>query len=161
MGIPLPPTDLLISIIDVLGKRYGWSFREVTEDMYWEDIYQMYEYSSNMETLENNEQMKFNYLLHAQTKDALNKWQDVPVPYPDRTWQPQTSRQQDDPNKLSGFRELVKTEKATPEQRKRFSEVSARLANHRLEIARGNYTYDKTPLTEREKEIIKKVKLKY
>ena len=51
--------------------------------MYWEDTYEMYEYASNLDALEKNEDMKFQYMLHAQTKEALRSWKDSPIPFPD------------------------------------------------------------------------------
>lgn len=87
-GIPLPPTDFFLTIVDVLAKRYSWSYSEISNNMYWEEVYEMYEYASNLDTLEKNEDMKFNFMLHATSKKALDSWQDAPIPYPDRNWKP-------------------------------------------------------------------------
>lgn len=50
--------------------------------MYWEDVYSMYEYASNLDSLELNEQMKFQFMLHAQSKEAVSGWRDMPIPFP-------------------------------------------------------------------------------
>jgi len=84
----MPKADFLTSLIDTLSKRYGWSTKNILEDMYWEEVYEMYEYASNLEVIERNEDMRFNYLLHAQTAKALNNWRDLPIPFPDRNWIP-------------------------------------------------------------------------
>jgi hypothetical protein len=85
MGLPIPPMDFLLILIDVLAKRYGWSYSEITENMFWEHVYAMYEYASNLESIEKNEEMKFNYMLHAQSKKALDGWRDMAIPFPDKS----------------------------------------------------------------------------
>lgn len=94
--------------------------------MYWEEVYEMYEYACNLNTLEKNESMQFNYLLHAQTKDAMKNWKDLPIPYPDRDWKPPEPKQGATKFKPE-FERNAKRTKMTPERRKRYEEVLAKV----------------------------------
>lgn len=141
-GLPIPPVDFLTAMIDVLAKRYGWSFTEIREEMYWEHVYEMYEYASNLEAMEKNEEMRFQFLLHAQTKEAVNSWKDLPIPFPDTSIvNPVPSmiiktdsgekRVSDTNADLSpSFRKNFNARPMTPEQRERRDYVAKRQADH-------------------------------
>ena len=114
--------------------------------MYWEQVYEMYEYACNMNILEKNEKMRFDFMLHAQTKEAQNSWRDLPIPYPDRNWNPpdyDTLVKDKDtllPPELAG-KVAVKREKATPAQRKRAELVRAKFKQHKEEVRKLNEAY--------------------
>lgn len=118
-------------MVDVLAKRYGWSFKQISEEMYWEDVYRYYEMACNLNTLERNDEMHFQFLLHAQTKEAANSWQEQEIPYPDRDWKPVKPTKGVDPNSV--FSRSLNRVKGTEEDKKRFQEVRRRLEEARLE----------------------------
>lgn len=93
--------------------------------MYWEEVYEHYEYACNLNVLERNEEMHFQFLLHAQTKEAANSWQDATIPYPDRNWKPPKARSNLPTDPM--FNRSVKRVKASPEAQKRFKEVLERM----------------------------------
>lgn len=126
--------------MDTLAKRYGWIYTDIADGMYWEEVYEMYEIACNLNTIEKNEDMKFNFILHAQTKDAQNSWVDLPIPYPDRNWNPPKQVEYDDLKKLSG-RVAIKREKATPAQKKRMQELLKRMEEHKKEVKKVNDAY--------------------
>lgn len=128
----MPPSDLFVSIIDVLSKRYGWSYSEISENMYWEDVYAMYEYASNMDTLEMNEDLRFNFMLHAGSKKAMDAWQDLPIPFPNKNWKPKPKENKGFGTKVLG--QTVKRVKGTPEDTKRYNEVLERMKKHKEKV---------------------------
>ena len=73
--------DFFQVIVDTLAQRYGWGYKEISDEMYWEEVYELYEYASNCNILEKNEDMRFNFLLHAGSKEAINSWQDLLIPF--------------------------------------------------------------------------------
>jgi len=123
LNIPLPPIDAFLQMIDVLAQRYGWSFSDITKEMYWEDVHEMYEYGCNLNVIEKSENMKFQFLLHAQTKDAMDKWRDIPIPYPDRAWSPPQPNKGEPTKFKPEFERNSKRAKMSPERRKRYEEV--------------------------------------
>ena len=40
--------------------------------------------AANCEAYEKNQDCKFNYMLHAQTKNASKNWKDFPLPFPSK-----------------------------------------------------------------------------
>jgi hypothetical protein len=107
-----------------LAHRYGWGYKDIAEGMYWEDVYETYEYASNCNVLEKNEEMKFNFLLHAGSKDAMNSWRDLLIPFPDRNWKPQKHKQVMLPPK---FNDKKTSSNMSDEQRERLEYVKKRL----------------------------------
>lgn len=97
--------------------------------MYWEEVYELYEYASNLNTLEKNESMKFNYLLHANSENALSNWQDLLIPFPHREWK-QPIRKKRKEVLSPKFMGKKSTSKMTPEQRKRAEYVKQRVKDH-------------------------------
>jgi len=91
--------------------------------MFWEEVYPMYELASNMDIIEKNSDMKFNYLLHASSKDAMKSWRDLPIPFPNRRWIPPVKKTII-PHSL---RKMHHASKHTPETRKKFEEVQRRV----------------------------------
>ena len=124
-------------VVDTLAKRYGWNYTDISENMYWEQVYEMYEIACNLNVLEKNEDMKFNFILHAQTKDAQNSWNDLPIPYPDKDWNPVEIKESVIPQKLFG-KVAISRKKATPAERKRAEEVRKRMREHEEEIKKIN-----------------------
>ena len=111
--------------MDTLASRYGWSFSEISENMYWEDVYEMYELSANTQVLERNEKMKFDYMIHATSKKALDGWKDLSIPFPNRSWVPPKESKIDD--LPQSFRRFKNASKASPEQVKRAKYVKKRV----------------------------------
>ena len=110
--------------------------------MYWEDVYELYEFASNLELLEKNEHMKFQFMLHAGTKEAINKWKDIPIPFPDRDWKPPIKpikRKEED--LLPAFSRHKSTAKMTPEQRERRDYVKKRVEESKLKAAEEQRKY--------------------
>ena len=103
--------------------------------MYWEEVYEMYEIACNLNTKEKNEEMKFNFILHAQTKEAQDSWVDLPIPYPSRDWNPPKYSEKEDNEliKLSN-RIAIKREKATPAERERAKVVRQRMKEHNKKV---------------------------
>jgi len=104
--------------------------------MYWEDIYEMYEYACNLDTLEQNEKLRFNFMIHAGSKEAMDKWEDQPIPYPSKLWVAQLSNKKQK-TKLQNSTVLgqeIKRVKGTAEDTKRFKEVSERLKQHKKKV---------------------------
>lgn len=124
-------------MVHTLASEYGWSYATISDDMYWEDVYEMYELASNMGAIERNDEMRFNFMLHAQTKDALNKWKDLPIPFPDRRYKP-AKQQAGSKFMPRPFASRSKAQKATPEEKKRFEEVSRRLKEHQERVQEAN-----------------------
>lgn len=107
--------------------------------MYWENVYEMYEYASNLNTLEKNEQMKFNFLLHATSKEVANSWKDLLIPFPDRKWKrPIRKRQKPLPHKL---RNKQSKSKMSEEQRARAKYVREKLATDKKRAAQEYQEY--------------------
>jgi len=125
-------------MVDVLAKRYGWQLSEIAEKMYWEDVYTQYEYASNMETMERNDSMKFQFMIHAQSKKAIDAWRDMPIPFPARNYketvtrpttpeQAKETRRSNENKALSqNFRRKLGVSKMTDAQRKRRDYVAKR-----------------------------------
>jgi hypothetical protein len=125
--------------VDTLAKRYGWSHTEISENMYWENVYEMYEYASNLNTLEKNEQMKFNFLLHATSKEAVSSWKDLLIPFPDRDWKRPTRKRR----KLLSpkLHSKQSSTKMSPEQRARAEYVKERIAKNKKKAAQELQEY--------------------
>lgn len=107
--------------------------------MYWEDVYEMFEYASNMEAIELNRDMHFNYMLHAQSKEALDAWESLKIPYPSRDWKETTYRGaniKDYVRKLPS--KMLSQKKASIKQVKRMEEVRKKMEEHNLKVQ--NYT---------------------
>lgn len=124
-------------MVDTLAKRYGWAFSEVTQNMYWEEVYEMYETASNMEVMELNDDMKFNFMLHAGTKENMNKWEDIPIPYPARNWKSNKNKKKGIIDQLDTNlhkRVALRRVKATDAEKQRFKEVSERLRKHKEDM---------------------------
>ncbi len=141
----MPPIDFYLVVVDILAKRYGWSWTEIAENMYWEDVYEQYEIASNLEAIDMNESMKFQFMLHAGSKDAMKNWEDITLPFPDRAWIPPTRKrlkQEDISPVLSRHKNKTKM---TPEQAARRDEVKRRLAESKKKAAavRRDYYYGK------------------
>ena len=134
-GVPMPPVDFYIQVVDILASRYGWSLKEISEDMYWEEVYEIYEYASNMEVIERNNEMKFNYILHTGTKEAITNWRNIMIPFPDRNWIP---KQQNKPSLLRKLPKVMRNNyiarEADEKQKRRAEEVKKRLKQHRKEL---------------------------
>ena len=124
----MPATDLLVSIVDTLAKRYGWSFDGILEEMYWEDVYAMYVYASNMDSIETNEQSKFQFLIHAQSKEAIDAWRDFTPPFPSEEWIEERKKARA-ANYNNTFKRFVKTATMSDERKERFKYISERLQN--------------------------------
>jgi hypothetical protein len=137
IGIPLPPIDFFWQVVDVLAKRYGWSVSEIAENMYWEDVYDLYEFASNMNTLEKSEEMKFQVILHATSKDCINNWKDLPIPFPNRKWKPAPKKER----LPKAFERHVKREKMSPAQEERYKYVQKRLEEHKKKVAEQRMDY--------------------
>lgn len=122
-----------------MAKRYGWNYVDVAEKMYWEEVYEMYEIACNLNVIEKNEDMKFNFILHAQTKDAQDSWKDLPIPYPDRDWNPVEVEVKESviPKTLFGKVPVVR-EKATPAQIERAKEVRKIIEENKKEVKKIN-----------------------
>ena len=134
-AIPIPPIDLFFIIVDVLASRYGWSYNHITTEMYWEQVYEMYELSANMTTIEWNQEHHFQLAIHATTKESLDSWEDRPIPFPDRNWLEEAKKESEDENTPKSspfkglkpsFRRLASESKMTPERQKRFDYVLKR-----------------------------------
>jgi len=126
-----------IVVTDTLARRYGWSLSEMSESMYWEDIYDFYEYACNLNSIEKNERMRFDFMLHAQSKKALNSWVDLPLPYPDRSWTPPQRKQVLDPK----FNPMTNKAKMSGAQRARFDYVKQRIAASQKKAAEDMNKY--------------------
>ena len=73
--------------------------------------------------------MKFNYLLHATTKNALKNWKDQPVPFLDRNYSPHKT-----PSASRLPRSFLNKRtrgKMTPERKARFDYVTKRVEESR------------------------------
>ena len=97
--------------------------------MYWEEVYEAYEYASNLNTLEKNDEYKFQFMLHATTKNAMNQWRDMPIPFPDRNWNPPKKRETPLP---LAFSTKKSKSKMTPERRERYEYVQRKLAESKI-----------------------------
>ena len=49
--------------------------------MYWEEFWECVVTASNFAIEERNAEFKFQFMLHATKKD-VNKWHDLPIPFP-------------------------------------------------------------------------------
>ena len=128
--MPIPPIDLYTAIVDVLAKRYGWSLTEIRETMYWEEVYELYEYASNVDAIELNRDMKFNFMLHAGSKDAINSWEDLKIPFPARDWKEPGSSAELLRIKRAG----ISRSKASKKQQERMIQVRKRMEEHRKKL---------------------------
>ena len=130
-GAPLPPIDLFKSIVDILAKRYGWSYVDIADNMYWEDVYEMFIIASNHDAIEKNESMRFQFLLHATSQKQVDSWKDSKIPYPKLGWK-EPIEQMVLPERLAKAR---KRTTKTPEQEKRFREVQQKLSDFKRHLA--------------------------
>lgn len=134
--------------MDTLAKRYGWLYTEISENMYWEDVYAMYEFASNVSAIERNSEMKFQFMLHAESQKALDSWRDpIAIPYPDRRWIPPQPKEvkiskSGLPPKLMRFQNKSV---ASPKQLKRAKAVADKMKAHRERVRAdrfGSYRKD-------------------
>ena len=79
----MPKIDFLKWCIDNLATRYGWTASYCLEELYWEDFWEFVEMSANLNVEDKNDEFKFHFMLHADKK-SKNKWEDLPIPFPDR-----------------------------------------------------------------------------
>jgi hypothetical protein len=121
-SLVMPKVDFFFIIVDTLAKRYGWSYKTISEEMYWEQVWEMFELCCNREALEKNDEMKFQFMLHAQSKQALDSWKDSPIPFPNPEFA--KLRLPDKTNELpKEIQRMAQVTKMTPEQRERFEYV--------------------------------------
>ena len=52
--------------------------------MYWEEVWEQVQIASNLITYQRNQEMYFQFCLHAGSKDAIRNWKDSPLPFPDK-----------------------------------------------------------------------------
>ena len=124
---------MFTSIVDVLSHRYGWSYNLIAEEMYWEDVYEMFKYARNMDVIELSRDMQFNYMLHAQSKEALDAWQNEQIPFPKEGWQEASyggTRIKDYVRKLPS--KMLSQNKASAKQVQRMEEVKKKMQEHTL-----------------------------
>ena len=50
--------------------------------MYWEEVWEQVQIASNLITYQRNQEMYFQFCLHAGSKDAIRNWKDSPLPFP-------------------------------------------------------------------------------
>ena len=103
--------------------------------MYWEDVYEMYEYAANLNSLERSEDMRFQLSLHA-NKKTMDNWKDLPLPFPDpRFVLIEKDEKEVKYSKIdSKVNHLTKREKASPEQLKRMEIVKEKLKEHKKKV---------------------------
>lgn len=77
---------MLSWIVDTLASRYGWTRQHILDDMYWEDVWEHLEIASNINTYERNQELYFQFCLHAGSKEAIKNWKDSPLPFPDKKY---------------------------------------------------------------------------
>ena len=83
-GVQLPEIGIIIWIIDTLASRYGWTKHQILEEMYWEEVWEQVQVASNIMVYKTNQEMYFQFCLHAGSKDAIKNWKDSPLPFPDK-----------------------------------------------------------------------------
>jgi len=105
--------------------------------MYWEDVYEMYELASNSEVLERNEKMRFEFMIHATSKKALDSWSDLSIPFPSDKWNPPKKLEKQ--NLPKSFNKFRNSSKATPEQTERAKYVKKRVEEHNKKIMAIKY----------------------
>ena len=69
-------------IVDTLASRYGWTKKQILEELYWEEMWEQVKVAANVITYEKNQELFFNYCIHATSKDAMKHWKDSPLPFP-------------------------------------------------------------------------------
>ena len=52
--------------------------------MYWEEVWELVEVASNIMVYQKNQEMFFQFCLHAGSKEAIKSWKDSPLPFPDK-----------------------------------------------------------------------------
>lgn len=136
----MPSIDFFLAIIEVLATRYGWSHEDIAEKMYWEDVYSLYEYASNLNVMEKNEQMRFQFMLHASSKKAMNAWKDMDIPFPDKRVHQQVKAYKPKvvPHKLQ---HLANKAKMSSEQKLRYEYVKKRLEENQKRESEINNNY--------------------
>ena len=134
----MPSIDFFLALVEVLSARYGWSYEDIAEKMYWEDVYALYEYASNLNVLEKNEQFRFQFMLHAGSKKAMDAWKDMPVPFPDRSIKPFAIKKETIPPKM---KRMAGNSKMSPEQKQRYEHVKRRLEEHQKKREALQQTY--------------------
>lgn len=65
----------------MLASRYGWTRRYCLEEIYWEEFWEHVTVASNFTIEEKNAEFRFQFMLHATKKD-VDKWHDLPIPFP-------------------------------------------------------------------------------
>jgi len=71
-------------IVDTLAVRYGWTKYYIFEELYWEELWEVVQVAANSTVYEKNQDLFFNFCLHAGSKDAIKNWKDSPLPFPDK-----------------------------------------------------------------------------
>lgn len=66
-----------------MAGRYSWTKTYILEELYWEEVWELVVMASNLTVYEKNQELFFNYCLHATSKDAIKHWKDSPLPFPD------------------------------------------------------------------------------
>lgn len=99
--------------------------------MYWEDVYSMYEYAANLDAIELNRDMRFNYMIHAQSKEAMDAWVDSKIPYPHPDWKEPKINLTD---KFKDSRIRSSKKKATKQQQERIKALKKKMAEHRKKM---------------------------
>jgi len=77
----MPGVDFFLWCIDKLASRYGWTNEYCEEGVYWEKFFGLVQMAANFTADEKNAELKFNFMLHADSKSA-GKWKDLPIPFP-------------------------------------------------------------------------------
>ena len=70
--------------MDTLAVRYGWTKKYILQELYWEEVWELVQVASNSMVYEKNQDMFFQFCLHAQSKEAIKSWKDSPLPFPDK-----------------------------------------------------------------------------
>ncbi len=127
-------------MVDTLAKRYGWFYNQIAYEMYWEDVYEMYEHAANMTVLEKDEEMQFQFSLHAMTKQKLKR---LPIPYPDPNFvrEPQEQLKPKYAKIDNKVAHALKRDKATPERIALRDKILERLAEHQEKVNKINALY--------------------
>lgn len=66
-----------------MASRYGWTKDVILNELYWEELWELVKVASNNLVYQRNQEMYFNFCLHAGSKDAIKNWKDSPLPFPD------------------------------------------------------------------------------
>lgn len=59
-------------------------FKEISE-LYWEEFWEIGILAANLLAEEENEKRRFEFMIHCQSKEAMESWKDSPIPFPDES----------------------------------------------------------------------------